>query len=55
MPMIICPICGVVSNPWPDYINSKGTSVIQRLSYCGHQITAATILIEEALRGEEVK
>lgn len=33
----VCPICGVISNLWPDYLNSKGTAVLQRLIYCGHQ------------------
>jgi len=49
MTMIICPVCGVGSNPWPDYLSSKGTAVIQRLSFCGHRIddrVVASILKE---------
>ncbi len=33
----ICPICGVGSNLYPDYLTSEGTAVIQRLSYCDHK------------------
>ncbi len=34
----ICPICGVASNLYPDYVNSIGTDAIQRFSYCGHKL-----------------
>ena len=44
MTMIICPVCGVGSNPWADYLSSKGTAVMQRLSYCGHRIDDKTVV-----------
>jgi len=31
-----CPICGIISNLYPCYQNSKGSAVNQSLSYCGH-------------------
>ena len=31
-----CPVCGTISNPYPDYAEGKGTGVSQRLGYCGH-------------------
>ena len=35
---IMCPICGVVSNPYPCYNEGDGTAVTHRLSYCGHRL-----------------
>lgn len=49
MTMIICPTCGVGSDPWPDYLDSKGTAVIQRLSYCGHQVGGGAVVVVSPL------
>lgn len=54
MNMVICPICGVESNLWPDYLCSKGTAVIQRLSYCGHRIDDKVVVVS-ILRDKEEK
>ena len=34
----ICPICGVGSNLYPCYDEGKGTSVVHRMTYCGHLV-----------------
>jgi len=52
--IVICPICGVGSNLWPDYLSSKGTAVIQRMTYCGHRVDDKVLTeIKQALRGKE--
>ncbi len=50
--MISCPVCGVSSNPWPDYLSSKGTAVIRRLSYCGHRIDDKIVVISISTKKE---
>lgn len=32
-----CPICGVISNMYPDYSNGSGTTINHNLTYCGHK------------------
>lgn len=35
---IMCPICGVISNPYPCYGEGETTAVPHRLSYCNHKV-----------------
>jgi hypothetical protein len=32
----VCPTCGVISNLFPDFENSEGTFVAQKMGHCGH-------------------
>ena len=35
---VMCPICGVISNPYPCYGEGEITAVPHRLTYCGHKV-----------------
>jgi len=42
---IICPICGVSSNPYPCYDEGDGTTVPHRMTYCGHLVEGNSVVI----------